>query len=97
MAERELKEIRIVEVKEMKAHDGRKFPVYKAMAKNGKLMDVRFTQACTGEKPVEPCIIVVPKDQCSVDKRSYYPALWIKEVVECKPFERKSNVDDYFD
>ena len=94
----ETKEFTVAEVKELTTKDGsRKFNVYKVRGKSG-LMDMKFRADFKGTKPTEKCVIVVPKEKASVDKRGYYPVLWIGEVLEIKPLPpMKSNVDEYFD
>ena len=95
--EKKMKEIKIVEIKEIENKTtGRKFNAYKTVDKFGKKMDVRFTKTCT-KIPTETCVIVVEDEMCNVDSNRQYPILWVKEVVEIKPYVRTSNVGDYFD
>lgn len=89
-------EIKISQVKEITAGDGKKFKAYKAVQKNGNLIDCKFKNDVTN-KPQEPCIIVVPEDQANVDTRKQYPVLWVGEIIECKPFAPKAtNIHDFF-
>lgn len=95
--EKKMKEFKIVEIEERENKTtGRKFNTYKTVNKFGKKMDVRFTKTCT-KIPTENCIIVVEDDMCNVDTNRQYPILWVKEIVEIKPYVRTSNVGDYFD
>ena len=87
--------IKIIEVKEVKTVDGRKFNAYKSMTKNGDKMDVKFTQECT-LLPKEPCTIVVNPVMANVSTKKVYPVLWVKEVLRIEKTERQSNVLDYF-
>lgn len=87
--------IKIIEVKEVKTVDGRKFNAYKSMAKNGDKMDVKFTQECT-LLPKEPCTIVVNPVMANVSTKKVYPVLWVKEVLRIEKTERQTNVLDYF-
>ena len=89
------KEIKIIEVKEINAN-GKKFLAYKTIDKNGKKMDVRFTRECLN-KPTEACIITVDDNAANVDTNRQYPVLWIKSVLSSRPFERKNNLDEFFD
>lgn len=93
MAEREFK---IVEVKEVQLTNGQSFNAYKTIAKQGKKMDVRFVKTCKNI-PTEPCVIVVNEDDVNVDTTKQYPVLWVKNVIEIKPLERRNNISDYFD
>ncbi len=74
-------EIRIIaEVR--KTNDGaRKFMTYKAVLKDGTLMDCRFTKNVKNV-PERSCTIVVTTDNANVDKRKLYPVLWVKAVEE---------------
>lgn len=91
--------IRIIEVKEITAKTtGNKFTAYKAVTKQGKKIDCRFTKSCDPSKiPTEPCFIVVDDDKANVDTFRQYPVLWVKEVKEILPFESNNNLSDFFD
>lgn len=91
----ELKSFKIARVEEIE-HEGKKFTTYKAIAKGGRLMDVRFTRDCKN-KPTEKCEILVKPENANVDTTRQYPILWIKDVEEIRPLERKNNTDEYFD
>lgn len=74
-------EIRII-VEEKETKDGsRKFTAFKAVMKDGSLMDARFTKGCNNV-PNKSCTIVVLPDNANVDKNKLYPTLWIKAVEE---------------
>lgn len=93
-----MREFEVFSVKEITTEDGRKFNAYRVVRKGNLLMDMRFPQAFVGNKPTEPCIIVVPEDKCSVDERGRFPVLWVKEIAEIKPKPpKKSNLSSYFD
>lgn len=87
---------KIIEVNEIETKEGRKFKAYKTIAKGGRKMDVRFVQKANNV-PDEPCVIVVDEDNANVDTTRQYPILWIKDVLRIEPFERKSNLSDFFD
>jgi len=89
------REIKITEVKEINK-DGKKFKTFKTVTKDGKKMDVKFTQTCLNI-PSEPCIVVVDKEKANVATNRMFPCLWIKDVIEIKPLVvKESNIDDYF-
>ena len=88
--------IKIIEAKEITPANGRKFMAFKTVDKNGKKMDVKFTRDCKNV-PSECCELIVDASQANVDTNRQYPCLWIKEVLEIKPLERKSNMADFFD
>ena len=90
------KEFKIIEVKEITTADGKKFNAYKTIGKGNRKMDVRFVKGAANV-PTEACIIVCNEEDCNVDNTRQYPILWVKNVLEIKPFERKSNVSEYFD
>ena len=92
----EMKVFKIIEVKEINTKDGKKFNTYKTVAKNGKKLDVRFRKDCKNI-PTEPCEILVKVENCNVDSTRQYPILWVTNVEEITPLERKSNIEDYFD
>ena len=87
---------KIIEVKQVETKDGKKFKAYKTIGKNGKKMDVRFTQECNNV-PTEPCTIVCDETECPPHTSRVYPILWVKSVKRVEPFERKNNVAEYFD
>lgn len=91
-----LREFKVIEVKEVQTKAGLKFLAYKTIGKNGKKMDIRFTRTCSNV-PTEPCTIVVRACDANVDTTRIYPILWVKDVQEIKPTERKNNIDEYFD
>lgn len=88
--------IKIIEAKEITPKSGAKFTAFKTVDKSGKKMDVKFIRDCRNV-PTEPCEIIVDDSQANVDTNRQYPCLWIKEVLEIKPLERKSNMADFFD
>lgn len=94
----EKKEIKIAQVKEVTTKDGKKFTAYKAVAKNNKLIDCRFTRDVEEKaKPTEPCVIVVDDESSSVDTRGQYPVLWVRKIDEIKPLPKKNNLAEYFE
>lgn len=91
----ENKELRIVKVEEITSKNGNKFTAFKAVQKNGKLIDVRFRRDCPN-KPDHPCIILVENDQWNLDKNRLYPCIWIKSVLATREFEFTNDEEDIF-
>ena len=91
--------IKIIEVKEITAKStGNKFTVYKAVTKQGKKIDCRFTKEVNKELiPTEPCYIVVDDEHANVDVNRQYPVLWVSEIKEIEPFENRNNLSDFFE
>lgn len=81
-----LQEIRII-AEERETKDGKKkFMSYKAVMKDGSLMDTRFTQAVKNA-PESSCTIVVKPENANVDKNRLYPILWVKAIEEVKTID----------
>jgi len=72
-----------IQVKEMKTKDGRAFNSYKAVTKNGALVDLKFRKAIKN-LPEKNCWIVVDSTKVSEDKTKEYPCWWIEEIIEIK-------------
>ena len=87
--------IKVIEVKEIKTNDGKQFMAYKTVGKGGRKMDLRFVKGCQNI-PTEPCYIEVEDDDANVDTTRQYPIVWVKQVKSILPFERKSNLSDFF-
>lgn len=78
-----VQEIRII-AEERETKDGKKkFMSYKAVMKDGSLMDTRFTQAVKNA-PESSCTIVVKAENANIDKNRLYPILWVKAIEEIK-------------
>lgn len=89
-----MKEIKVVKVTPIETKDGKKFTAYKTVGKDGKLLDLRFRRDVTNT-PTEPCVIVVADGNANVDTTRQYPVVWVNEIEEIKPLERKSNIDEF--
>lgn len=94
-AESNERKIKILQVNEITAKNGNKFLAYKTIGKNGRKLDVRFVRDCANV-PKEPCIIVVKNENANVDESRIYPIVWVKNVERIEKYERKSNLDEYF-
>ena len=88
--------IRITEVKPITTKDGKKFTAYKALTKDGRIIDAKFRQECENV-PTEPCIIIVSSDKCNVSVNRQYPVLWVQEVKAVEEYVKESNSENYFD
>lgn len=87
-----------VKVTEVTSQDGRKFNTFKAVQKDGRLVDLKFTKECKNVPP-KSCTIVVPKDKINLDKNREYPCYWCKEILKIKESDKNKavNLDDFFD
>lgn len=71
--------------------DGKKtFNTYKAVQKDGKLIDCRFTKA-VGAIPEKFNEITVELDDINIDKTRRFPVLWVKAVKEFGFVEKTRN------
>lgn len=90
--------IKIVNVDEITTKSGTKFTAFKAVTKQGKKIDCRFTKAVNPDLiPDQPCYIVVNDDAANVDTNRQYPVLWVKEILAVEPFESRNNLSDFFE
>lgn len=90
--------IKIVNVDEITTKTGTKFTAFKAVTKQGKKIDCRFTKAVNPDLiPDQPCYIVVNDDAANVDTNRQYPVLWVKEILAIEPFESRNNLSDFFE
>lgn len=69
-----------------------KFYAYKTFQKNGKKIDLRFTQEVTNA-PKEKCVIKVDIEKFNVDNNRKYPLIWVKGIEEIKPIEKRIKSD----
>lgn len=63
--------------------DGRTFIGYRAVQKDGTLIQCRFTKECT--PPTETSMITVDTDNMNVSHKREYPILWVKAIEEVQP------------
>ena len=87
------KEIKIIPGR-ASTKDGREFTVYKAVQKDGKLMDCKFRKDVTVPDDVDA--VVVAAGKFNVDRSKRWPVLWIAEVLEFKTRAERA-VDTYDD
>lgn len=69
--------------REVTAKNGNKFTAYKAVKKDGGLIDAKFTKA-VGDIPDDVCEITVKDGNYNIDKNREFPVLWVKEVESFK-------------
>ena len=82
-----------------KTKDGTKeFIAFKAVQKDGKLIDCRFTKAC-GAVPDDVCEIVVKDENANIDRNRLYPVLWVKkcESIKTRAEKDKESIDVEYD
>lgn len=92
----DLKKIEVCSVKEIEYTDEkgakRKFKAYKAVLKNGKLIDLKFTRTVT-ETPVKAGYIYVHPCDVNIQSNLKYPIMWVKHVVRFEDYPNKSEED----
>jgi len=89
--------IKIIEVNEITTKSGSTFTAYKAVTKEGRKIDCRFTRAVDPKMlPQQPCYIVVDENMANVDTNRQYPVLWVKDIISVEPFESRNNLSDFF-
>lgn len=82
----EVKNYRItVLVEEHKTKEGRTFPTYKAVTKNGALVDLKFRKEVTGI-PSEKFIMEVSADKINQARNTQYPTWWVAQVISFEPY-----------
>lgn len=86
------KKIEVHSVKEIACENGNKFNAYKAVTKNGKLIDLKFTRSCT-HIPTKPCFIYVLKENVNIQRNLKFPVMWVKEVEDTEDFPVKEDED----
>lgn len=85
----EVKEIK-VKVYHKQTKEGKKFNSYRAVKKDGTLIDAKFRKDVKAI-PTEDSMVVVKVENLNISYAKEYPVLWIKEVEEIKPIERLNN------
>lgn len=76
--------------------EGKSFDTFKAVQKNGKLIDCKFTKDVKN-LPDESCFMYVEEDKINIDKNKKYPTLWVKKVVKYEESISKETTLDEFD
>lgn len=79
----ETKRIKI-KVSQKKTSDGRTFLTYRAVTKNGRLVDCKFRKEVTNV-PKEDCYITCPVDKMNMQRNSEFPCLWVAQIDKVEP------------
>ena len=88
MSEKTPNLIRItVLVEERKTQDGRAFNTYKAVTKNGALVDLKFRKEVKN-LPTEKSIILVSPDNINEARNTQYPTWWVSKVEGVEEYSR---------
>lgn len=71
------------------------FTGYKAVQKNGKLIDCKFRRELVNvpDYSTSRFFVDVETGDCNIDKTRKFPVLWISKVIEIKE-SKKSSADD---
>ena len=75
------------EEKETKTEPKKKFWTYKAVTKNGALVDLKFRQVVGNIPKQSKFIMVVHPDNINQDRHCYYPTWWVAEVEAFEDWE----------
>ena len=75
------------EEKETKTDPKKKFWSYKALTKNGALVDLKFRQEVGNIPKEKKFIIVVHPDKINQARNTYYPTWWVAEVEAFETWE----------
>lgn len=73
--------------RECKCKDGRTFTAYRAVQKDGTLIDCRFRRSVT-DIPTGNFIMTVNKGDANISKAREFPCLWVSSVVSFDPVPR---------
>lgn len=79
-------------VNECKTKDGRTFNTYKAVTKNGAIVDLKFRKEVKN-LPTEKSIIWVNEDNVNEQKNAQYPTYWVSQIEFIEPFVRNQEAN----
>lgn len=71
--------------------EGKSFDTFKAVQKDGKLIDVHFKKTC--KMPTESGFATIESDKLQLNKTKKFPELWISEIKEFEPKSHTLNND----
>ena len=74
-------------VEEKKTQDGRAFNTYKAVTKNGALVDLKFRKEVKS-LPTEKSVILVHPDNINEARNTQYPTWWVAKVESIEEYTR---------
>lgn len=72
---------------------GKNFDAYRAVSKDGTLMDCHFRRA-VANIPSENFLMRVDASKMNVSRKYEYPRLWVSEVIEFLPVQRIETPDE---
>lgn len=88
----EVHSVKEIEYEDKETQKKKKFTVYKAVTKAGKLIDLKFTSSCA-IKPTKPCYILVYENNWNVQRNLKFPVLWVQEVEDIEDFPTSNDSD----
>lgn len=89
-----IKKIKII-VKNGKTRDGREFKYFRAVQKDGTLIDCRFRKEV--DPPEETCYIQAYSTDLNIDHKKEYPVLWVRAIQSIDPIRAEGEVDAEID
>lgn len=89
-----VKEVK-VKVYHKQTKEGKKFDTYRAVKKDGTLVDCKFRKEIVA--PTQDSVVVAYAEDMNMSYAKEYPTLWFKDIIEIKPIERtNTKIDDLF-
>ena len=86
-------EIKIIAQKRA-TKDGKTFIAYRAVQKDGKLIDCHFRKTC-GNLPESNFVIKVNRADVNINRAYQYPKLWVSAIIEIiNPEQTTNSADD---
>lgn len=78
---KEMVEVKIIARKFKRKSDGSEFTAYRAVQRDGKLIEAHFRKAC-GTLPEKSFILTAPRADVKMDKDTYeYPRVWFHSIT----------------
>lgn len=77
---KEMVEIKIIARKFKRKSDGGEFTAYRAVQRDGKLIEAHFRKAC-GVLPEKSFILTAPRRDVKMDNTREYPRVWVHSVA----------------
>ena len=91
----EIHSVKVIEYEDKETGKKKKFNAYKAVTKQGKLIDLKFTSNCN-DIPTHPCYIYVRTTEYNVATNQKYPCVWVQSIVKVEEFPDKKDTSDTF-
>ena len=86
-----LKTFKVI-ARDIKKEDGTSFTGYRAVQKDGTLIQCRFTKTVT--PPTETSMITVDSANMNVSHKKEYPVLWISQIEEIEPVKTVNSSEE---